>query len=367
MALGPAYFQTKLNSNINEVFTGTISNVFVAPDGQLIPTTPSLVPSHGLSGNGSRYTANEQAVAFTGGDADDPATCTIRCKGSYFALGTINEIAFLMQVRSRTARVAFQFDCAVGTTTSDAVLTGLAACLTAGYTAATPAAGSRIICSDPEATPADIQAAMVYHFGASATFVLASNTVVITLGDDGAAGNYFQAWLQVHNSPPSPVLSMTPTGWPNVPGILHAGATRDFQLNMQPQTVDINADNFQVPMGTLLTGTQPQGQFSLVQTTSPRFMRLASGTGAESTTDTQDMLLFSGRNTLEKAGIILVTPSRIETGQFDALVIYQAVFVGGLQLNRARSADNPIQAQFRPIATDSLGDPFGYYIRFREL
>lgn len=358
------YVNTRLNSDINEVFTGTTSDVYIVPSG-ITPTTPSYIPSHGLSINGGLYTPDEQSGLFSGGDSDDGATAAIRCSGTVFTAGTINEISMLLTVNGAVERVSFQYTTDSGDTAAD-ILTGLVAVLNAGYGGSSPAAGSRIISTNLTNTAAQIAAAMVVEFGASYTFAVASSAITMTLAD-GSDGNNFQVSTQIHNSAPSPLISLTAAGTPAYPGVLHMGATRDFTLNITPNTIDILADNFDVPFGTLLTGSTPQGSFNIVQNTSQRFMRVASGTGAQTFNDNSNLLLLSGRKRLERAGVILVTPSRIQSGQYDALVLYDCVFTGGLQLNRARAADNPIAAQFRPIARTSQGDPYGYVFGFREL
>lgn len=363
------FFKTRFNTNIRQTRVGRVTDIYAIPGGYR-PTTNSYTPAHGISLGGSVARATEQPAKMTGGTSGGGATAaaiTVQAVGTNFIQGTSNELKFVLTVDGRTEEVVVQYDCAASETAAG-IATGLQAALEDVHGNTALASGSRVISSNPNNSRAQIAAAFVATFGAtaSAAFAVTSSTLTITYGATGTDGNFFEVTSAVRNSLPSPLPSITTDGTPNLPGLVHLGGILDLKYTSTPETVEIKADNFRLPMGTLLTGSKTEGSFTIVQNANLRFIELVSGNSARSANDNADLLMFAGAEEILPVGLIAVSPSVI-SGQKDYTLFYEVTMTGGADINRSRTANPALPVKFVPVPSTSPGDPFGIEFSYRNL
>jgi hypothetical protein len=350
------------NLNVNEVFAGTTSNIYTVP-GNCRPTTNAKIPAFGLALQGSNPTAREQAAFFSGGGVAAPGQCAIRVAGTVFAAGCIIEIKVKSTVGGVISSLALQYTVQAGATAAS-IATAVVAAFNAARAGGAITNG-RIICSNRAATTAQISAALTADYVDAV--VTSSTTITLETADDGAAANYYDATCQIYNSAPSPLITLTDDGVPNLPGVHHWGATRDFNYQGNPQVLDIPADNTFNLFAKILTGEAPTITFNAVQGLNFQNLTYASGSATPTFTNSESVLLFGGRQNLTTLGLIFVTPSKLEPGQYNMFVIYEAPPTTGLALNQAKSGDNPIAVSMSPVPSNSAGNPFGHLQQFRQI
>ena len=347
------YLETSISPDVNNVYAGRTCEMWIVP-GDVRPTTPIYVPRHRFSVQGSNAKPDEQGAAFSGGGVS-AATATVQVVGSTFVAGTINEIAVPVKFGAKTHRVFAQYVTQSGDDGSD-IATGLTAVFNAvrGNTAIT---NGFYRCSNRDATRAQIATAMAAEYAVAAA---STDTVTLTAAAVGAGGNFYWVGARIHNSIPSPLVGLTDVGSPALPDVWHGGAIRNFQYNTNPTILDIPADNYTIPFATKKTTSVPSGSVEFVEVMHLEYRGLAGGARSFTYYSSSDILLFDGRQSLETCGLILTSPSPRITGQYDMVVFYEVLWPGGLSFNAAQGADNPLQAQFRPLPSTSTGDPYGY-------
>lgn len=364
------YFNTKFNTNKNQTRLGRTTDIYAIPGGYR-PTTNSYVPAHGISLGGSVPTAQEQPGRMTGGaggGSPTAASITVKAVGSTFLAGTINELKFVMTVDSRIEEIVVQYDSAASETAAG-IAAGLKAALDDVHGNTAFAAGSRVISSNPNNSRAQIAAAFVATFGAtaSAAFAVATDTLTITYGATGTDGNFFEVTSAVRNSLPSPLPTIIPgVGSPDLPGLVHLGGIVDLKYTVTPETVEIKIDNSRFPLGTITTGSKAEGSFTIVQNANSRYIELVSGSIARGASDTADILFPGGVETPLIVGLIAVSTSAI-SGQKDYTLFYEVTMTGGAEVNRSRTANPALPVKFVPVPSTSPGDPIGVEYSVRNL
>lgn len=359
---------TQLAQEINQQISATVSATVLGSTVTItavVPGTAFTVVNISAGGTitVATPTANVAAVA---------ASATVKAKGTQHKAGTINEITLVMVVGTnnpKAERVKFQYDTASNSTTNAQIATALAAVLTAGHADTTPASGSRIISSNLDNTTAEISAALVNLFGAVAgtAFAVSSDTLTLLAGTTGADGNNIGIGVAVLNSLPSPLLSVSADGVPQVRGIpIHLGAQDGFQCAINPQTQDINASNYVQRFKRITTSQTLDISFKLFQDDNSDFIRYGLNSSAASFSDTSNVILFSGSALPAVFGLIFVNPSKRVSGQYDVLVIY-SVEASALTLNKAKNTVNGLDIKFAPNAFSRQGDPVGYIKQIRQL
>ncbi len=359
--------RTKINTDL---VTGELQSATVLTN---VVTLTGLASGVTFALSTNAPTALTLATTTTGSAAvvGVKSTATIQPKGSRHKSGTINQITIIMVVGETGAqRIKFQFNTPSDSTTNSQIATGLKAVLDAGINNTTPASGSRIISSNLLNTTEEIAAAMVSLFTDDTAFtIIGTNLDILQLeaGTAGADGNNIGIEVITLPSLPGNIIEVNTEGVPQTDGICrHLGAQDAFQCVVTPQTIDINASNFQNKFTTITTGQSLDITFKLFQDNSIELTEIASNRAATANDDTKDVLLFGGLPLPAKFALIFTSPSKNVGSQFDVLVIYNCQSTA-VTINRAKNQANGLDVKVSPNALNRQGDSVGYYAQVRSI
>lgn len=357
-----ALYSSILGIDVNEArrFTGRRGQIHVGI-GVDPPATPSVKPGFKIKLQGASGKVQRQFAAFSGGGAMAAATATWEPTGTATA-GAIAELTLDLTINSVNRRIAFQITVQSGDTLTNMAEDMEALLAAANNGDATPA-NAFIRGLGPADTTAQLKSAMENLFGTTEATAFANTGAVLTLtlGTTGTDGNNTVVGAACLNSAPSPIITPSSTGTPNIAGFRSYGDITGFTLQNPKNTASYTPTNTAVQV-TLPTTTSLSAGAGFYFNVRPDVLAAIQADLAGSSATGYDLLLPGGApsaNVTQGARIVFTFEN--DNGGYDIVDLYKC-FLFNLDLNYSSESVDPVQAQIQcqPISSRS-GDPLGYF------
>lgn len=364
---------TIVNANLSVGATGVVTDT--TPTAPQITFTAEVAGVAFTTAESGTATAWTVVTANTSDTSGVQAQVTVKFVGTRTKAGTVNQVVIPMVIGTtnpKVERVRFQYDTAADSTTASQIATGLHDVITKARdnTAITSGTGKRYFSTNLLNTNTEIAAAMVNLFGVSGdnNITVSTDTITIKCKEKNDAGNFLAVGTEVLVSAPSPLISVSTDGVPQVPGIpIHLGYQDAFQAAISPQTQDVTASNSKLRVTQIVTGQTLDISFKLFQDNNlSEFAKLGLNSAASTYTDGSNVVLFAGLPLPAKFGLVFVSPSKLVAGDYDVIVLY-SVQAQALTINRSRGTVSGFDIKFSPNAFNRQGDPVGYIRQPRQL